>query len=338
MKRRIIALMLAGILSISSLGGLGVYAMEGGETESQTDSNVETDTEDGIPVENETKERVSAETVEETEETANTEESVRETNENDTKTIETLETEMANESIGAEGEKGTLHFAETMDEVGINGDSLHINKCEATVGDQIHIGVKVTGDWNIVDSAYIIYRMPITGKKKYIGLKYNENIGEFETDLEITDSFESGTWIVHSIILGVGEFKNVFLYNSLVEPSMNDKADLSAGNFVVSGTRVDVTTPEIDTDSLKVDKQEVGTGDKVQISLKVTDDESGVDAVDICYFTPTKQQEWIDLQYNNLTDNYEAIVNITDETEVGTWKIDCIYAVSYTHLTLPTIA
>lgn len=68
MKRRIIALMLAGILSISSLGGLNVYAMEDGETESQTESNVEADTEDGIPIENETKERVSVETEEVTEE------------------------------------------------------------------------------------------------------------------------------------------------------------------------------------------------------------------------------------------------------------------------------
>ena len=62
MKRRIIALMLAGILSISSLGGLDVYAMEGGETESQTESNVETDTEESVPIETETKESVFAET------------------------------------------------------------------------------------------------------------------------------------------------------------------------------------------------------------------------------------------------------------------------------------
>lgn len=88
MKRRIIALMLAGILSISSLGGLDVYAMEGGETESQTESNVETDTEESVPIETETKESVFAET--ETEE---------ETKESLAKTEETFETQSDEKGI-----------------------------------------------------------------------------------------------------------------------------------------------------------------------------------------------------------------------------------------------
>ena len=79
MKRRIIALMLAGILSISSLGGLNVYAMEDGETESQTESDVEADTEASVPIETKTEE-----------ETATTEVSTSEMQESSSATKESL--------------------------------------------------------------------------------------------------------------------------------------------------------------------------------------------------------------------------------------------------------
>ena len=195
MKRRIIALMLAGILSISSLGGVDVYAVEDGETESQTESNVETDTEENIPIETETKESVFVET--ETEE---------ETKESLVETEEALETQ------------------------------------------------------------------------------------------------------------------------SDVKGIMNAQEELDTGNVAASDSEPDVTAPEIDVDSLNVDVKSAGLGDKVKISLKVTDDESGVNNVYVFYSNPqTKQDEAVILKYNSVTGNYEKTLSITDSTVVGVWQVSFIY-------------
>lgn len=193
MKRRMIALMLAGILSISSLGALDIYAMEGEETQSQTESNVETDTEESIPIETETEESIPIET--ETEE---------ETKESLAETEETFETQS--------------------DEKGI----------------------------------------------------------------------------------------------------MKTQEELDTGNVVALDSESDVTAPKIDVDSLNVDVKSAGLGDKVKISLKVTDDESGVDSVYVYYFDPQTRWEYIRLKYNSVTGNYEGTMSITDSTVVGVWKINYI--------------
>lgn len=202
MKRRIIALMLAGILSISSLGGLNVYAMEDGETESQTESDVEADTEASVPIETKTEE-----------ETATTEVSTSEMQESSSATKESL--------------------AET------------------------------------------------------------EEIFDTQPD---------------------------------AKEIMNTQEELDTGNVAASDSEPDVTAPEIDVDSLNVDVKSAGLGDKVKISLKVTDDESGVNNVYVFYSNPqTKQDEAVILKYNSVTGNYEKTLSITDSTVVGVWQVSFIY-------------
>ena len=157
MKRRIIALMLAGILSISSLGGLDVYAMEGGETESQTESNVETDTEESVPIETETKESVFAET--ETEE---------ETKESLAKTEETFETQSDEKGIMKTQEEldtGNVAPLDSESDVTapeIDVDSLNVDVKSAGLGDKVKISLKVTDDESGVNNVYVFYINPQT--------------------------------------------------------------------------------------------------------------------------------------------------------------------------------
>lgn len=161
MKRRIIALMLAGILSISSLGGVDVYAVEDGETESQTESNVETDTEENIPIETETKESVFVET--ETEE--ETKESLVETEEaletqSDVKGIMNAQEELDTGNVAASDSEPDVTAPE------IDVDSLNVDVKSAGLGDKVKISLKVTDDESGVNNVYVFYSNPQTKRKR----------------------------------------------------------------------------------------------------------------------------------------------------------------------------
>ena len=88
----------------------------------------------------------------------------------------------------------------------------------------------------------------------------------------------------------------------------------------------DVTAPEIDLSTVKVDRKDVYVGDTVTISVKITDDIQ-VGYTSISYWTPiTKKRYFRDLSYNGQTGLYEAKITITDDMESGEWKIDIIDA------------
>lgn len=228
MKRRIIALMLAGILSISSLGGLDVYAMEGGETESQTESNVETDTEESVPIETETKESVFAET--ETEE---------ETKESLAKTEETFETQSDEKGIMKTQEEldtGNVAPLDSESDVTapeIDVDSLNVDVKSAGLGDKVKISLKVTDDESGVNNVYVFYINPQTKQDEAVILKYNSVTGNYEETLSITDSTVVGVWQVSFIYVTdkAGNLKT--LSNEKIKPYSSSKANLEAGDFEV---------------------------------------------------------------------------------------------------------
>ncbi len=88
----------------------------------------------------------------------------------------------------------------------------------------------------------------------------------------------------------------------------------------------DIKAPEVDVDSLEIDKKEAKPGDTVNISVRVTDDNSGVKYVYLYYKTPiTGKLESIILKYNSETERYEGNLEIEDTSEDGLWKINHIY-------------
>lgn len=202
MKRRIIALLLAGALSLSGVSGLNVHAMEDDETEIIADSTQES-------------EKAEVESIEYSET-----EQIRES------AVET-EVEETNE---------VMEFGETFEGAAIDAGSLHIDKTDVLPGDKIHIGFRVTGDLSLVQYANVVYLMPITGKEKNIRLQYNESTGEFESEFEITDSFEAGLWQIYYASIGDKNYNNIILFNSKVCPTQKNIADFVAGDFKVSGT------------------------------------------------------------------------------------------------------
>ena len=74
------------------------------------------------------------------------------------------------------------------------------------------------------------------------------------------------------------------------------------------GTNADVkTTNDLDADSLKVNKTEVRPGDTVKISIKASDDMSGIRQIDIRYKRPiTGSSEGMSVKYNSQKGIYEG--------------------------------
>ena len=101
---------------------------------------------------------------------------------------------------------------------------------------------------------------------------------------------------------------------------------ISKDNVKKSVKVADVKPPTIDVASLKVDKKEVKPGDTVKISLKASDDMSGIRQLDIRYKKPiTGREEDIRMKYNSQKDIYEGSLYIDEQTEDGLWKIQFIF-------------
>lgn len=99
---------------------------------------------------------------------------------------------------------------------------------------------------------------------------------------------------------------------------------------VVQPFAVDVTKPVINVDSIKADKPEVSVGDKVTVSVEITDDMSGINVnktyLRFEHLTSEKRSSLIYGKYNNKTQRYEFSLDITENTAEGQWKVSSIQA------------
>ncbi|WP_373599791.1 hypothetical protein, partial [Paraclostridium bifermentans] len=164
--------------------------------------------------------------------------------------------------------------------------SLKIDKKEVKPGDTVNISIKATDDMSGIDSIYVWYCMPITGKSEHIKLSYNSITDRYEGSMYIDENKEAGLWEINYIYASDKLDNEVYIKNSNTNNYGDIREDLSSGNFNVSGTDTDVTPPEVEISSLKIDKKEVKPGDTVNISIKATDDMSGIDSIYVWYCMP----------------------------------------------------
>ena len=204
--------------------------------------------------------------------------------------------------------------------------SIKVNKKEATVGDTVKISLKVSDDISGVNSVNLEYKIPETSNKKSIYAKYNSDTELYEANMYINENTQSGDWKVDYIYLSDKNSNSKIIYNSNTNSYGSIKEDLSSCDFTVIGTKSDTTAPELDLSSIKVNKKEVTVGDTVKISLKVSDDISGVNTVNLEYKIPgTSSKKSIYAKYNLETELYEANMYIDENTQNGDWKVDYVY-------------
>ena len=205
----------------------------------------------------------------------------------------------------------------------IDESTLEVDKTDVTVGDVVKISIKATDETGIKD-AYMFYRMPISGKWTIINLNYNEETDRYEGSYEVNDKSESGVWKIEYFYFEDSNGYGKKIYNDELY-NYRDSKDLSKGDFSVSGTTVDTNAPEIDESTLEVDKKDVTVGDVVKISIKATDD-TGIKEAYMFYRMPISGNlKFINLNYNEETDRYEASYEVNDKSESGVWKIEYFY-------------
>lgn len=87
----------------------------------------------------------------------------------------------------------------------------------------------------------------------------------------------------------------------------------------------DATPPTMDISTLKVDKTEATVGEKVKISFKATDKESGIKSIYLYYKKPITEDNYsIQMNYNTQEDIYEGYIDVDNNTQNGVWKINHI--------------
>ncbi|MGL6008947.1 MAG: immunoglobulin-like domain-containing protein, partial [Culicoidibacterales bacterium] len=164
-------------------------------------------------------------------------------------------------------------------------------------------------------------------KTKYVSMGYNESTDQYEGSLAIDEMTEEGNWQIYFISAMDEQDNYVSLYNSNTNNYGENRVDLSTGDFIVSETVADITAPEIDVSSLKVSQTEAKPGDRINISVKATDDMSGIRDLSIYYYMPiTQKTKYVSMGYNESTDQYEGSLAIDEMTEEGNWQIYFISA------------
>ena len=204
--------------------------------------------------------------------------------------------EVKNEVKDEEATKEIVNFNAT----GITADieapvldvsSLAISKNEVKPGESVRVSLKATDDMSGMKSITIYYETPITKKTESLYMNYNSSLDIYEYELQVDENKEDGIWKIYSISAYDNSQNNIYIYNSDLSNYGNVREDLSKGNFKVSGTNADIKSPVIDVNSLEISKNEVKPGESVRVSLKATDDMSGIRSITIYYETPiTKKQ------------------------------------------------
>ncbi len=217
----------------------------------------------------------------------------------------------------AEGEIETLN---------IDYSSLKVEipdgKSTAVAGDTLSVSFKIN-DNTAFEGIIIDYYSP-SGEESYYDYKtYDTETKTVTFSIPITKKTESGEWKIFVIAAIDADENEKAVYNSMAT-SETPSANLSAGNFTVEGNVPDTEPPVIDVSSLSLDKKTVAAGDKVKLSLSISD-ESETSAY-IYLESPSNSSTRYNLTYNESVGKFECEIPVTEYMQAGTWSISGIYA------------
>ncbi|WNB92511.1 Ig-like domain-containing protein [Bacillus sp. NEB1478] len=192
-------------------------------------------------------------------------------------------------------------------------DRISVDKSDVNVGDQVTITIKAHDtESGIVESEVpVIYKSPITHKDQWVYLHYNASISGYEGSITMKDSMESGEWQIYFFDL----MDNAGNYDRIMGP-------VDGSSFTLTGTTTDVTKPILE--GINIDKTDVRVGDKVTITIKAKDTESGLvnSSLPVIYKSPiTHKDQWVYLPYNASIGGYEGSITMKESMEPGEWQI-----------------
>ncbi len=195
-------------------------------------------------------------------------------------------------------------------------------KSAAEAGDTVNISFTVINEADISD-LIIIYISPEQKYAEYSPESYDKTTKSALFGIPITKKTDNGEWKIYAIGATDDSGNEKGVFNSDVvtdEPS----ADLSAGNFTVQGNVPDTEAPVIDISTLSLDKKTAVAGDKVKLSVSLSD-ESQISAY-IYLESPSNTTSRYNLTYNGESGKFECEIPVTEYMQAGTWSVSGIYA------------
>ncbi len=215
----------------------------------------------------------------------------------------------------------------------IDADSITLTlpegKDAVTAGDKVKVSVGLTDNVGVKNANVIYqYKDSLSEIRTFGDFQYNAETEKWETELTITDNIRNGTWTI-ARISAADENASTDLWNSDVSTNTPNMS-LSAYDFVVEGTDFDSEPPVIDADSITLTlpegKDAVTAGDKVKVSVGLTDNIGVIYANIIFENKESHNREFRDLYYNAESGKWEAEFTIAENTYLGTWMIARISA------------
>lgn len=193
-------------------------------------------------------------------------------------------------------------------------EEISIDKTLMSEGETATITLKVIEGYT---AEWIHFYKPITNNTKIVYL-YLASDNVYTGTFSVDDQTESGIWKVKYITLKNTEDEYAYLFNSNnYTDTYYDKEDLSSLNFEVTGTSADVIAPVIENYS--VDKAIVSAGEKVTVSVQVTDDHLP-SSFYFCYKNPSNEHEIITMEKADDTGLYHGTFSIDADSESGLWR------------------
>lgn len=194
---------------------------------------------------------------------------------------------------------------------------IKVDKVAASVGEKINLKVIAKDNLELMDKAQICYvkNDGIYNIEKHYELKLIN--GEYVTEISANEK-NTGDWKVSFIALSDKSNNSIIVYNNEIHKKYGVVGkDLDSGDYQVSAG-----TFKVEVTSVKIDKNVVIKGDKVNLNVEAKDIESLDSSIEASYemqgnsICPEKKV------ILNLQDKkYTANINTSDFQGFGTWKI-----------------
>jgi len=187
-------------------------------------------------------------------------------------------------------------------------ENIQVNKSEVTIGETVKVSLKV-GMPQLINYLNVYYETP-SNKWLSVSLHYNADTQLFEGVFPITAITEFGnyklkmlsTYEVGDITSGYSgtQYENSFL----------------KGDFNVYGTNAEDIIKDIN-----IDRNEVNTGNQVNITVKTTET-AGINYMNVYYKSPISDKSFsVGVYYNPAIDAYEGSLTVPNHFEEGLYKL-----------------
>ncbi|AOS99485.1 hypothetical protein ESP131_04060 [Exiguobacterium sp. U13-1] len=192
-------------------------------------------------------------------------------------------------------------------------ESLVLDKNTAKVGDVVNITIKASDEGSGIKWIHFSYEAPQTGNKKEITMTYDAAADVYRGQIRMEEDMPSGTW----------KPKYLFIYDkagNVTDFYSRDARFTEETRFELSDTTLaDVKKPTLE--SLVLDKNTVKVGDVVNITIKASDEGSGIKWIHFSYEAPqTGNKKEITMTYDATADVYRGQIRMEEDMPSGTWK------------------